>query len=402
MTIEKYDLVLCGAGPANTSLLPDIIRIGNIRCLILEKSNILGSGAFKDYKITANSLGGVFLEKFNECNHDLSIYMRKTDAWKELSDNRDKAVNLSLVGKYLEDIYGYIKKNESIDDRISISTNSEVKKIIKKENGEFDITYQKNDETFTISSKKVAFNIGGKSKERHNSLGKIKVNSDDVIKGVYDKNIKDKSIKNISIVGSSHSAVSCLIRIIEQLNFKGPIKILTNKKFRFYYSSPSDAEKDNYLFQKDDICSLSQRVNRYSGLRYDSHIFAKKIYDGIYENIEIFNTKEASDDSVFNILNNSDLVINCTGYESKLINMKDQNDKEIELCMDRFGVVTNSNLNPILKSGDTLQNFYTFGLGSGIKTGGECGGEKSFEGKIDGVWVYQHVVPKLIFEELTI
>ena len=25
-----------------------------------------------------------------------------------------------------------------------------------------------------------------------------------------------------------------------------------------------------------------------------------------------------------------------------------------------------------------------------------------FEGKIDGVWVYQHVVHKLIFEELTV
>ncbi|EYU14293.1 hypothetical protein, partial [Photorhabdus aegyptia] len=33
----------------------------------------------------------------------------------------------------------------------------------------------------------------------------------------------------------------------------------------------------------------------------------------------------------------------------------------------------------------------------GVKTGGENGGEASFHGRIDGVWVYQHVIYDLVF-----
>ncbi|NHB90051.1 hypothetical protein [Photorhabdus tasmaniensis] len=397
MNKQYYDIVMCGAGPANISLIPDLLKDEAVKhCLILEKTEMVGSGALKKYKITANSLGSVFLEKFDGCDDELSQYIRSTSEWEYFSANKDKPVELRFVGQYLERIAGFIQEN-NYGDRFGVLTGAEVKKIKQNENGDYDITYHKNNEDYIVSTRKVLFNIGGipnESRLLHNSNN---ITSGDFIKGIYDEVINEGDIKSISILGSSHSSVSCLIRLTEQLKFTGKINVLVNKDFKLFFDSPASAESYGYDFIQEDICPLSGRVNRYSGLRYDSFVFAQEIKARKHKNISILNISEISGDEVIQRINCDDLLIHCTGYHTKLVEIIDKNNIPIELKSDKYGLLTNEKLNPISTSDETLNNFHTFGLGSGVKTGGEIGGEINFHGRIDGVWVYQHVIYDAVF-----
>ncbi|KDM89881.1 SidA/IucD/PvdA family monooxygenase [Photobacterium galatheae] len=398
MNKNLYDVVMCGAGPANTSLIPDIIENEEIKsCLILEKTNVVGSGELKKYQITANSLGCVFLEKFDDCDRALSQHIRATEAWKYLSDHQDKAVELKVVGEYLEKLSEFIQEDHACCEKFTLMTEAEVCKVKHTDSGVYEITYRKGEKSHTVIAKKVLFNIGGKPRKPRLIPDIQTVNSSEIINCSYDEAIQAQKMNRISILGSSHSAVSCMIRLIEQLNYQGNIDLLVNKDFKLFYDSPESATADGYKFSEEDMCLQSKRINRYSGLRYDSFSFAQKLNHGHYPNIHITNIEGLSDEEIIQKINRSDLLVNCTGYESKLVNIVDQNDTEVEFEHDRYGLITDSKLSPILKSGQSLLNFHTFGLGSGVKTGGDCGGESNFDGRIDGVWVYQHIIPKIVF-----
>lgn len=398
MNTPIYDLILCGAGPANISLLPDLIHNEQIqRCLILEKSKTLGSGEIGQYRITANSLGVVFLEKFQDRTDDLSRFLQGTAEWKHFSERRTEAVELRHVGRFLEHIGTYVTEHESLYKRFEISTESTVCEIRLTPQGHYRVSYLLDGQRVEALCKKIIFNIGGQLNQATVQHPHHNINSDALLKGTYDQALKSGAYQNLTIVGSSHSAISCLIRLVEQLDFPGTITLLTKRDFKLFFDSPASAREQDYPFVDADICQASQRVNRYSGLRYDSFEFARKIKQGLIRNLDIVDIARASTDQVLGLIAQSDLLIHSTGYKAGLVPLLDVDGTPLELQQDDFGLLTNAQLNPITREGRVLENFHSFGLGAGIKTGGDSGGEESFRGRIDGVWVYQHVVPGLIF-----
>ncbi|WP_025111880.1 hypothetical protein [Pseudomonas sp. H1h] len=398
MNTPIYDLILCGAGPANISLLPDLIQNEQIqRCLILEKSSTLGSGEIGQYRITANSLGGVFLEKFQDRTDDLSRFLQGTPEWTYFTERRGEAVELRHVGRFLEHIGTYVSRHKALYKRFEISTQSTVSEIRLTAQGHYCVSYLLDGQRVQATCKKIIFNIGGRLNQATLQHPQHNINSDSLLKGEHDQALQGGKYRNLAIVGSSHSAVSCLIRLVEQLDFPGTITLLTKRDFKLFFDSPASAREQHYPFVDADICQASQRVNRYSGLRYDSFEFARKIKQGLIRNLNIVDIAQASADQILNLIAQSDLLIHSTGYKAGLVPILDVDGTALELQQDDFGLLTNQQLNPVTREGRVLENFHTFGLGAGIKTGGDSGGEESFHGRIDGVWMYQHVVPGLIF-----
>lgn len=397
MNKDDYDIILCGAGPANISLLPDLIQKEDIhRCLILEKSDTLGSGAIGQYRITANSLGGVFLEKFQDKQDELSQYMRTTAEWKYFSERRDQAVELRYVGRYLEHIGTFVQQHKTLYKRFEISTLSTVEEIQLTGDGRYAVRYTVDGQTREALCRKVMVNLGGQV--NNVALPHLNaINSDAMLKGQYDEQIKAGHYQNIAILGSSHSAVSCLIRLIEQLDFQGPVQLLVKRDFKLFFDSPQAALAQGYPFVDADVCQASQRVNRYSGLRYDSLTFARRIQRGEIHNLTVVNIAADCPETLRKRLESADLAIKCTGFSATPVRLLDIDGSPITLRQDAHGLIVDHRLNPTTVSDRTLENFHAFGLGAGIKTGGDSGGEESFSGRIDGVWIYQHVVPRLAF-----
>ncbi|EJL03915.1 hypothetical protein PflQ2_1422 [Pseudomonas fluorescens Q2-87] len=364
--------------------------------MILEKSETLGSGAIGQYRITANSLGGVFLEKFQDKHDELSRYLRTTAQWRYFSERREEAVELRHVGRFLEQIGAFVQQHKTLYKRFEVSTLSTVEEIQLTGDGRYAVRYTVDGQTRQALCKKVMVNLGGQVNDM--ALPQLNaINSDAMLKGQYDKQIKAGRYQSIAIVGSSHSAVSCLIRLIEQLDFQGPIQLLVKRDFKLFFDSPQAALAQGYPFVDADVCQASQRVNRYSGLRYDSLTFARKIQRGEIPNLTVVNINADGPETLRMRLDLVDLAIKCTGFSATPVRLLDIDGSPISLRQDSHGLIVDHRLNPTTVSNQTLANFHAFGLGAGIKTGGDSGGEESFSGRIDGVWIYQHVVPRLIF-----
>ena len=165
-----------------------------------------------------------------------------------------------------------------------------------------------------------------------------------------------------------------------------------------FYNDLDEANKDLYTVNTStDVCKISGRVNRYSGLRYDSFQLGKEILDSKYHNVTLIPYPNISRDDYKELIETSDLLLVCTGYCNNTVPILYSNGSEMNFLKDDSTILTNSKYNPIVENGEALENFYTFGLGSGLKTGNETGGEPNYKGRIDGVWVYQNEVsPKLV------
>lgn len=320
----------------------------------------------------------------------------------------NEAPPLPLVAEFLEDIGKYIGNKIEANPISKVQKLTKVTGIKVREDGLYEIKYSprfRPEASQTVVSQNVLYNLGGEQSQVHPMLNEISkekiVNSGDFISGVYDNKLeyllkKDRPV-NISIIGSSHSAFSTLYRLknhfgmLNKENVK--INMLSKSPIRLFYDSTSEAVLDSYNFTDEDVCTSSNRVNRYSGLRYDSFNLAKEVLDNYYWNFYVREIKSVSQSE----LEDADFIIVCTGYKSRNVELLNEKNEPLEFLYENTFIKTNEHCNPLLSDGRALKNFYQYGLGAGLNTGGSNYGEPSFKGKIDGVWVYQHLIPDKIF-----
>lgn len=254
-------------------------------------------------------------------------------------------------------------------------------------------------------AEQVLFNIGGVQEKLDLQQYQMGWLSSDFIKGVYDDQIQtllrriDRKLKVI-ILGSSHSAFSCIARLkqFELQSSSIDLRLIYRQPVRLFYNSTKEADLDGYLYDPvSDVCPLSGRVNRYSGLRYDSFILGRDVLKGVYTNIEMCSLNSLSEVEYSNLIVKADIVLMCTGYHENMVEMVDDNGEKIVFARQGRVVVTNDSCNPLKMDGEHLKHFYMYGLGSGLRTNALNGGESSYQGRIDGVWFYQHeVTPRII------
>ncbi|POZ54689.1 malate:quinone oxidoreductase [Lysinibacillus sphaericus] len=409
--IPEYHLAICGTGPANISPLVYLEEENKLDSLLnkgviaIDKSLNVGLGALGEYKITANSIGSVFFEIFKNCDSDLFKFINKKSSYSKLKEYELTAPPLPLVGDFLSDIGRFISNKIINNSNSELCLSSQVTEIKLRTDNKFEVTYQNllsPGAPKKILAKNIFFNIGGIQTSLFKNYkfpdGKVVCNSNEFLQGKEDEKIHELIADRtepieISIIGSSHSAFSCLYRFKNHFSLLNPeksnITLIHRSPIKLFYNSLDEATSDHYPVDlTEDICKLSGRINRYSGLRYDSFFLGREVLNNIYPNICLKSVEKLDN----NIINSSQIVINATGYKSNIIEIIDNFGRAIPFAKENGSIITNHNCNPILTNGEYLDNFFTFGLGSGLRTSSENGGELNYKGRIDGVWVYQHEV----------
>lgn len=414
----EYKLSVCGCGPAGISALVymeekmilDLLVEQGI-CLI-DRANQFGRGNIGSYKITANSLGKVFTEIFSNPDSELLAYLKEKDSYQEIVKNSKVAPCLSVVGDLMEDIGEYFYKKINNTPRSKSYINSKVIAIYKRSDGRFEIEFMSdNNEKLTVISEQIILNIGGKQeplpfiKQKFANNTKIWT-SNDFIRGNQDNNFisilcTSKRRIEVTIIGSSHSAFSVLYRLKNHFKVIPSdlvhVNVLYKNPPRLYFQSEEVARDANYQFvPATDVCPQSGRVNRFSGLRYDSFDMAREIFNQTYSNVSLYPISSIGKGGPNDILEKTDIVIPCLGYKNKPIHLYDEDGTPLDFDTDHYGIKTDINCNPFLKDGRLLKNVYIYGLGAGQRVNKLNGGEKSYTGRIDGVWFYQHVVSSRI------
>ena len=214
----------------------------------------------------------------------------------------------------------------------------------------------------------------------------------------------------IVIVGGSHSAWAAAYNFIDKLTEtfdfeEGSIIIMHRSPIRMYYATLQEAMDAGYTVDPvNDVCPVTGRVNRYGGLRYIVNTLAQQVVlsgqeKRICTKMLLGGNSNSSD--VVSVLSSASLIVAAIGYAARVPQLFDPRGKQMNL-LSKFGqLTTNADGQCSDSNGTLLPDILAYGLGAGQFTNPEVGGESSFAGRVDGVWLYMNDMGKVLLRTLT-
>ena len=183
----------------------------------------------------------------------------------------------------------------------------------------------------------------------------------------------------------------------------GGVTILHRRELRIFYPSVDAALADGYTeFGPDDICPVSGRVFRLSGFRLDSRelIMRARGIGGRPPEPRLQLHRLGVDDAAsLALLDNADLVIAALGYRPHALPVFDEAGNRCPFSLKQ--VLRRGSWMTIAgcwTRGNPLPDLFAIGLAAGFVPYGKLGGEPSFRGQANGLWLWQSDVGGLIVD----
>lgn len=423
---QKFGYAVAGFGPAGCGFLLHAIKTNTIERLvdngliIIDREATPGAGKVGRYQLTGNSLSRAFLDciddpdvawLFDELN-------AKSQSIKQLREMEFEAPPLDVVGDFLIAV-----ANRTLDylvDRYGVPFlfETEINRIERGDSGSYTLhlSSRRDDHAFAISASNVVCALGGRQAKKTVEKAELApgitlgdttkhlmvsdeflVMNDEAVRAAIP--MSENSSGDVVVVGGSHSAISTVDRLCQALAPVGlkRLTMLHGSPLRLYYASADEAREDNYPFlDPEDICPMSGRVNRFGGLRYRSLDVAKSIlktgrmpeYD---VEINWLPLKSANPDTITRTLNDAPAVIACMGYQANLPPIVNSKNTDIPICNWPRGVEVDETGRVMTVFQGPMQGLFAIGIGSTLlRRSDAIGGEPSFRGSADGVWLYHN------------
>jgi len=214
----------------------------------------------------------------------------------------------------------------------------------------------------------------------------------------------------VAIIGGSTSAAAvafALLNRMPEVTFgPGGLTILHRRELRIFYPNVEAALADGYTeFGPDDICPVSGRVFRLSGFRLDSRelIMRARGIGGRPPEPRLQLHRLGVDDAAsLALLDNADLVIAALGYRPRALPVFDAAGKRVLLQSETSpqARLVDNYCRVVDASGNPLPHLFAIGLAAGFIPYGKLGGEKSFRGQANGLWLWQNDVGAMIADAI--
>lgn len=425
--------VIAGAGPAGMGLLfnalksgtlPDLAREGLI---IVDASATPGTGSLGDYRITANSVGDVFLDCLRDpALRDVFGPLEHSPTYWRIRRQAQHAPQLSDVGDLLAEASKLVL--DFIVQRYGVSLwHSTTVTEVVKEGDEYVIWVENEGRTRRIRSRTLVLNLGGcqDPKSLRNGLAEqglllppsVKIMSSDLLLRMNAVQLRAvfapvlASSGRITVVGGSHSAFSMLENLADALEFAGlkAITLVHRSAIRMFYESAELALADGYAFDPVlDLCPLSGRVNRSAGLRYRALDVGREVLargwvgkTGVRAYaFQTCNGAPGDYEQAAQALLESSVVLQCTGYQPRLPVISHSDGSPITLRAVNGGIDSDLSGCPRDATGQRMHGLHLFGVGAGLAADERLGSEPSFNGRIYGVWQFHNDATRTVIDAL--
>lgn len=215
----------------------------------------------------------------------------------------------------------------------------------------------------------------------------------------------------IAIVGGSTSAVTAAVRLLKASPAlplgPGAVSLLHRRPLRPFYPSAEAARADGYAdFGPDDICPISGFVYRLAGFRLEARelvIHALGIGGRAGDpRLRLHRLGDAEDAVAASILKEADLVVAALGYQPHALPLIDARGRPIRLRCEGpvRGPMVDDLCRVVDRDGIAVPGVLGIGLAAGFVPHGQLGGEASFRGQANGLWLWQNDVGQLIVEQI--
>jgi hypothetical protein len=214
----------------------------------------------------------------------------------------------------------------------------------------------------------------------------------------------------VAIIGGSTSAAAiadALLHRMPGVSFgPGGVTILHRRPLRIFYPNVQSALADGYTeFGPEDICPVSGRVFRLSGFRLDSReliMQARGIGGRPPEPRLQLHLLGPNDESSLALLDHADLVIAALGYRPRALPVFDETGRRASLQAETSpqARLVDDHCRVLDAAGNPFPHLFAIGLAAGFVPRGKLGGEPSFRGQANGLWLWQSDVGGLIVDAI--
>lgn len=221
--------------------------------------------------------------------------------------------------------------------------------------------------------------------------------------------LRGKRAPRIAVVGGSTSALATIALLLKtQPAFPfgaGAVTLLHRRPLRPFYPSAEAARADGFDdFGPDDICPVSGFVYRLGGFRLEARELVLRMLGigGRLPDPRVALHRISGDDDAVarQLLADADLVVAALGYRPHALSLADADGRRIALAADQGAPMVDQHCRVVAADGSAIAGAYGIGLAAGFVPWGRLGGEPSFRGQANGLWLWQNDVGMMIVDQL--
>lgn len=423
-TAKPCATTIVGGGSGGLAMLIAAAREGRLRALaragltVVERGDRLGAGRIAAYAITSDSTAETFLTALDQ-PHEPSIAALRDDPRARAIAEYSGAlgVPLALTGPFLD----------AIGERIAtivtacggrILTGHEVVAAHQQPDGGWRTRVRRLSDGAEelIGSASVVIATGG-----HQPLDRLsqqRVAGESLIGLAGDRLIQSDELLEIggleraaerlagvraprvTVVGGSTSAVASLALLLRSrpgIAFgAGALTLVHREPLRPFYASAEAARAERFAdFGPDDICPVSGFVYRLGGFRLEARelVLRQLAVDGRAPDprVAMIRSDEVPE-AARRAIADADLVVAALGYRPHALPLIDLAGRRIPLAADADEPMVDPHSRVRDATGTPIPGLYGIGLAAGFRLTGKLGGEASFVGQSNGLWLWQNDV----------
>ncbi len=424
--------VVVGGGPAGTALLCAAGKAGRLDALaadglaLIDRGPRIGAGRLGDYAIASDSTAETFLTA--DAALPAGLTLANDPSAIAIREHRGAlGVPLPKVGAYLD------RLGEALGQRLvslggTVLTGHEVVAAQATADGLWQVRARRiaDGRTTELRARSLVLATGGyqpatrlvEERVAGHSLveryGGRLIQSDMLlaeggIAAIATQLPPDRPAR-IAIVGGSTSAVTAAVRLLKAPGVQlgaGGIALLHRRPLRPFYPSADAARADGFDdFGPDDICPVSGFVYRLAGFRLEARelvVHALGIGGRVGDpRLRLHRLAGGDDATAARLLDEADLVIAAFGYRPHALPLVDAAGRAIRLRADGpiRGAMVDERGRVIDATGRAVPGVFGLGLAAGFVPSGALGGEPSFRGQANGLWLWQNDVGRLIVDQI--
>ena len=427
-----FGTVVIGGGPAGTAMLTSASKQGKLVPLveagfaIVERRPRMGSGELGNYAIRSDTTAETFLSAVKNNPHPELAALEHHPAGQLMqryvaelgAPLTDTAPLLSVTADRLKDIVAqHGGKVLTGHDATSVQRTPEGRwrTMVKDASGAMRALLSRNVVVATggiqtneqVAGKRVAGVPLGKL------AGRRLMRSDLVLRlgGVEQvhERLRGRASPKVAIIGASTSAIAAAVLLLKnQPGFAfgaGAVTILHRQPLKPFYPTIAAAHAEGFHdFDENDICPVSGFVLRLAGLRLESRELVLRMLalGGRTPDPRVALHRIGGDDDgeARAIIANADLVVGALGYRPRSVPLLGVDGQPLALAHHDGRPMVDRHCRILDAQDLPVPGAFGIGLSAGFVPWGRLGGEASFRGQANGLWLWQNDVGQMIVDQL--
>ncbi len=440
-----YQTVILGAGPAGMGPLICAAQRGCLDELLdagialVDKRAKMGAGSLGRFIVNADSQSSSFLECLDTpAGARIFAAAAQKSITRRLQEQRSSHAPLTLVARYLDSLGDVLTHCLSGHLRSRFIGNAVARSVHVDRNGLLRVRIRSREHSSEaeLRARTVIIALGGYQPLREflqaelapgirlagKNQDKLML-TDDLLTAAGLRRARtrlrtQKADAPIVILGGSHSAFSAAWALLHggtrqdrTSGIKQTIHLVHRSPVRVFYPSAAAAKQDGYHgFLARDLCPLTGRVHRFGGLRGDGRKLYQKLMglggEPAEPRVKLLPLASLGKNGaeLRQLLDRAALIVPAFGYRPRLIPIFGRDGNTLRLGAAARGgkapPLVDSRCRVVDRAGGVVPALFGIGLGSGFLPWGSMGGEPSFSGQTNGVWLYQNDIGALILKQV--